>query len=117
MQEVKFKTHLIITDIHDEYDMNWCGKLVDANPAFGEDGLPKFAIIGSNSRMNVSTIDMRYLEHCAKALTSPKGRAAVSKDTARIYIVEQNGNEKLLGVFTHRRVKKFAPMYDKFLCR
>ena len=46
MQEVKVKTHLIITDIHNEYHMNWCGKLQGANPVL-IDGLPLFIIIGS----------------------------------------------------------------------
>lgn len=114
MQEVLIKTHLIITDIHDEYDMNWCGKLADVIPAFDEHGKPKFSIIGTHNRMNVNTIDMKFLEKCAKSLTQPKGRSAISKDTARIYIIEQDGNEKLLGVLTHRRIKRFAPMYDRF---
>ena len=46
MQEVKVKTHLIITDIHDEYHMNWWGKLQGANPIL-IDGSPLFIIIGS----------------------------------------------------------------------
>ena len=117
MREQLIKTHLIIKDIHDEYHMNWCGKLFDAKPSLNEEGLPIFSIIGSESRMEVSTIDMNYLEKCAKSLTRPKGRSAVSKDTARIYIIEKNGNEKLLGVLTHKRVKTFAPMYDKINCK
>ena len=32
MEEVAVKTHLIITDIHEEYHMNWCGKIFDTNP-------------------------------------------------------------------------------------
>ena len=113
MQEIMVKTHLIIKDIHEEYDMNWCGKLFDAKPALNENGMPIFIIIGSQSRMELSTIDMNYLENCAKRLTSPKGRGAVSTDKAYIYIKEISGNEKLLGILTHKRVKTFAPMYDK----
>ena len=112
MQEVKVKTHLIITDIHEEYHMNWCGKLFDAKPALDEKGIPTFIIIGSQSRMEVSTIDIKHLEDCAKCLTHPKGRSAISSDTARIYIKEINGKEKLLGILTHKRIKSFAPMYD-----
>lgn len=112
MQEIKLKTHLIITDIHEEYHINWCGRLLDAQPAFNEKGMPIFVIIGSRSRMEVSTTDMNYLERCAKRLTYPKGRTAITKDTARIYIKEIDGNEKLMGVLTHRRIKTFAPMYD-----
>lgn len=113
MQEIMVKTHLIITDIHEEYHMNWCGKLFDAKPALNEDGMPMFVIIGSKSRMEISTISMNYLENCAKRLTYPKGRGAVSIDKAYIYIKEVGGHEKLLGVLTHKRVKSFAPMHDK----
>ncbi len=113
MQEVMIKAHLIITDIHEEYHMNWCGKLADTKPLLSEKGMPIFSIIGSKNRMEVSTIDMKYLEKCAKNMTYPKGRSAISSDIARIYIKETNGNEKLLGIFTHKRVKSFAPMYDK----
>ena len=113
MQETMIKTHLVITDIHEEYHMNWCGKLLDAKPALNENGRPIFVIIGSQSRMELSTIDMNYLENCAKRLTYPKGRGAVSIDKAYIYIKEVDGHEKPLGVLTHKRVKSFAPMYDK----
>ena len=112
MQEVKLKTHLIITDIHEEYHINWCGRLFDAQPAFNECGMPTFVIVGSQRRMEVNTTDMIYLEKCAKRLTHPKGRTAITKDTARIYIKEIDGNERLVGVLTHRRIKTFAPMYD-----
>lgn len=112
MEEVLVKTHLIITDIHDEYHMKWCGKIVNAKPAF-KDGKPIFIIIGSKGRMELQTIDMTQLEKSAKTLTSPKGRGAVSADSARIYLKEENGNEMLLGVMTHKRVKDFAPMFDK----
>lgn len=113
MQEVLVKTHLIIKDIHEEYYMNWCGKLFNTKPALNENGLPTFVIIGSESRMEVNTINMNELERLAKLLTKPKGRSAISSDTARIYIIEVTGKETLLGVLTHKRVKTFAPMYDK----
>lgn len=112
MAEVKLKTHLIVTDVHDEFHMNWCGKFLDTKPAFNDKGLPMFVIVSGRSRLEINTTDMMYLEKCAKRITSPKGRSAVSKDTARIYIKEINGNEKLLGVLTHKRIKTFAPMYD-----
>ena len=112
MEEVSIKTHLIITDIHDEYHMNWCGKIAEAKPLL-KDGLPIFIIIGSRDRMELNTIDMKRIEHCAKLLTHPKGRSAVSIDTSRIYIKETDGNEMLLGVMTHKNIKTFAPMHDK----
>ena len=112
MQEVLVKTHLIIKDIHDEYHMNWCGKIANAKPEL-KDGKPTFIIIGSKGRMELNTIDINQLERNAKLMTYPKGRSAISKDVSRIYIKETNGNEMLLGILTHRRIKTFAPMYDK----
>lgn len=112
MEEVLIKSHLIITDIHEEYEINWCGKIFDAKPKL-QNGLPVFVVIGDQGRMELNTIDMIQLERCAKMLTSPKGRSAVSKDSSHIYIKEIDGNEKLLGVLVHKRVKSFAPMFDK----
>ena len=112
MEEVSIKTHLIITDIHNEYHMNWCGKIAEAKPIL-ENGLPIFIIKGTRGRMEINTIDMKRLEQAAKLLTQPKGRSAVTSDTARIYIKEENGNEMLLGILTHKNIKTFAPMYDK----
>ena len=112
MQELLVKTHLIIKDIHDEYHMNWCGKIAEAKPLL-KDGLPVFIIIGSAGRIELNTIDMKHIEHCAKLLTHPKGRSAVSIDTSRIYIKEVDGNDFLLGIMTHKNIKTFAPMHDK----
>ena len=112
MQEIKVKTHLIIQDIHDEYHMNWCGKIAEAKPLL-KNGLPIFVIIGSKGRLELNTIDMKRIERNAKLLTRPKGHQAVTTDTARVYIKETDGNEMLLGVLTHKNVKTFAPVYDK----
>lgn len=112
MQEVMIKSHLIITDIHNEYHMDWCGKIADAKPML-KNGLPIFVIIGTRGRIELNTIDMKRIESAAKTLTYPKGRSAVSIDKARIYIKEEDGNDFLLGVMTHKNVKTFAPMFDK----
>ena len=112
MQEILIKTHLIIKNIHNEYHMNWCGKLIDAKPLL-KNGLPIFVIIGSKGRIELNTIDMDQLERTAKLLTQPKGRKAVTVDKARIYIKEIDDNEMLIGVLTHKNIKTFAPMYDK----
>ena len=112
MEEISIKTHLIITDIHDEYHMNWCGKIAESKPLL-KDGLPLFIIIGTRGRIELNTIDMKRIERCAKSLTYPKGRSAVSVDTSRIYIKETDGNDFLLGVMTHKNIKTFAPMHDK----
>ena len=112
MQEVMIKSHLIITDIHNEYHMDWCGRIADAKPML-KDGLPIFVIIGTRGRIELNTIDMKRIESAAKTLTYPKGKSAVSIDKARIYIKEEDGNDFLLGVMTHKNVKTFAPMFDK----
>jgi hypothetical protein len=112
MEEISVKTHLIITDIHNEYHMNWCGKIADAKPIL-KNGMPVFSIVGTGGRTEINTVDMTRLENAAKLLTRPKGRSAVSKDSAYIYIKEIDGHEMLLGIMTHKNIKTFAPMYDK----
>ena len=111
MEEVSIKTHLIITDIHEEYHIDWCGRIIDAKPKF-KNGKPIFAIAGGGGRMELNTTDMARIEKCAKLCTQPKGRTAVTTDTARIYIVEEDDNERLMGILTHNHVKTFAPMMD-----
>lgn len=112
MSEVLLKTHLIVTSIHEEYDINWCGKILDAKPKF-KNGKPIFIIVGGGGRMEINTIDIKRVEKCAKLVTAPKGRQAVTTDTARIFILEEDDNEKLLGILTHHHIKDYAPMYDK----
>ena len=112
MEEIAIKTHLIITDIHDEYHMNWCGRIIDAKPKM-KNGLPIFIVIGTKGRIELNTIDMKLIERTANLVTYPKGRSAVSIDTSRIYIKEIDGNDFLLGVMTHKNIKTFAPMHDK----
>ena len=112
MEEVLIKSHLIVTDVHEEYHINWCGRIIDAKPKF-KNGKPIFVVVGGNGRMELNTTDMTRIEKCAKLCTKPKGREAVTTDTARIYMVEEDNNEKLMGVLTHNHVKSFAPMYDK----
>lgn len=113
MIEEKFiKTHLIVTDVHEEYHINWCGKVLDCKPQF-KNNKPIFVVVGGGGRIELNTTDMTRVEHCAKLCTQPKGRQAITTDTARIFIVEEDGNEKLLGVLTHNHVKTYAPMYDK----
>ena len=111
MEEVLIKSHLIVTDVHEEYNMRWMGKILDCKPQF-KNGKPIFIITGGGGRMELNTTDMKRIEHCAKLCTQPKGRSAVTTDTARIYILEENDNEKLLGIMTHNHVKKYAPMFD-----
>jgi len=111
MEEVKIKSHLIITDIHEEYSIKWCGKITDIKPKI-KNGKPVFVVVGSKGRIELNTTDMIKIENCAKMCTQPKGRKAVTTDTSRIYIVDEDDNEKLLGILTHDHVKTFAPMFD-----
>ena len=115
MGEVALKTHLIVTDVHEEYTMNWCGKILNTKPIV-KDGKPIFVIIGTRGRMEVNTLDMERLEKCAKLLIQPRGRSAITTDIARIYILEENYKQTLMGVLTHNHVKTFVPMYDKIEC-
>ena len=113
MSEVMLKTHLIVTDVHEEYDINWCGSIVNSKPVF-KNNKPIFIIIGSKGRMELNTTDMKRIENCAKLLTNPKGRQAVTSDTALIYIKEENNQQKLIGKVTHNHVKEYRQMYDAF---
>lgn len=112
-EEVIIKTHLICTDVHEEYHIKWCGTIANTQPKF-QDNKPIFVVVGKGGRMEVNTTDMKRVEKCAKLVTAPKGRAAVTTDTARIFIKEVDGKETLLGVLTHNHVKEYAAMYDKF---
>lgn len=111
MVEVKAKTHLIVTDVHNEFYIEWTGKIADTNPKF-KDGKPIFVVIGGEGRMEVNTTDMKRIEKCAKLMAHPRGRGAVSTDKVRIFIKEVDGKETLIGSLTHNRVKQYAPMYD-----
>lgn len=113
MEEILVKTHLIVTDVHEEYSMKWCGRVLPTmKPMLKNDKLV-FAIVGSRGRMEVNTNDMTRLEKCAKQLTQPRGRAAVTTDVARIYIKEENEKETLLGILKHNHVKTYQQMYDR----
>lgn len=115
-KEVSIKTHLIVKNVYDEYDIRWCGSIVNTKPKF-KNGKLVFAIVGGGYRTEINTTDMTEVERCAKRTTAPKGRGAISTDSARIFIVEEDDNEKLLGILTHNRIKEFGQMYDKVLYR
>jgi hypothetical protein len=104
------KPHFIVKDVQNEFHTNWCGKLIDAKPVFKNDK-PIFVIIGSQYRLELNTMDLKYIEKVAKRMTCPKGRQAVVTDSARIYVKEETGHEKLLGVVSHTRTKTFMPFF------
>jgi len=113
MSEVMLKTHLIVSNIHEEYNIDWCGSIADAKPVF-KNNMPIFIIISSEERRELNTVDIKKIEECAKKITRPRGRQAVTTDVARIYIKEENGKQKLLGKVTHNHVKEYRQMYDPF---
>ena len=115
MLEVLLKTHLIVVSTKEEYSIKWIGKILDTKPKI-KNGRPIFVIIGGGGRLEMNTSNMKEIERCAKLITRPKGRLAVTTDMAKIFIVEEDGNEKLLGVVRHDHIKKYAPMFDKFEC-
>lgn len=112
IEEINIKSHLIVTDVHEEHSIKWCGKIKDTKPIF-KNGKPIFVVVGTEGRMELNTTDMKRIENCTKLLTRPKGRSAITTDTARIYIKEEDDKETLLGVLTHNHVKTYAQMYDK----
>ena len=113
MSEVMLKTHLIVSDIHEEYKIDWCGSIADAKPVF-KNNMPIFILISSEERRELNTIDIKKIEEVAKKITRPHGRQAVTTDITRIYIKEENGKQKLLGKVTHNHIKQYQQMYDAF---
>ena len=107
------KTHLICTGLTDEYFVKWCGKLVDVKPAL-KNGLPIFIVVGGGGRMELNTIDIKTIEKCAKSLCKPRGREAITTDCARIYILEEDESETLMGKVFHNHVKQYQHMFDRF---
>lgn len=108
----KVKTHLIITDIHEEFNINWCGRLMDSNPLL-QKGLPIFVVVGGAGRIELNTIDMKEIEYWGKRMTDPRGRESFTTDKSYIYIKEKDKNEKLVCVITHNHIKQYAPMFDE----
>lgn len=112
MQEIPIKTHLIIKDIHDEYNIDWFGKIKDTKPLI-KNGKPIFIIISRDCRIELNTINIKEIEKVAKANAIPHGNKAVTTGISRIYIKEIDGKEKLIGKVTKFHIKTFAQMYDK----
>lgn len=112
MEERLVKTHLIVTSTHEEYDIKWLGRLIDTNPLL-KDGLPTFVLVSKEKRVELTTLDMNFIETMAKRITNPHGRAAVTTDKTFIYIKEIGGKETCIGVVVHRHIKSYAPMYDR----
>ena len=112
---VKINTHPIVVGQHEEYHIDWCGKLADTHPKL-ENGIPTFLIRGKNGMVIVNTINMKQLEQSARKLTNPCGKGAVTTDKAYIYIMEEDNKRTLLGVVTHFHIREYRRMFDEFEC-
>lgn len=110
---VKINTHPIVKEVHEEFHMNWCGKIKNTCPKIINDK-PIFIIRNSKKRIELNTIDMDLIERIAKKITSPQGRSAVTTDKAYIYLQEENDKETLMGILTHNHIKTYNQMFDKF---
>lgn len=110
-KQVIEKTKFIVLDVQDDFHTKWCGRIIDSKPIL-KNNKPIFVIISSRCRLELNTTDINYVEKVAKKTTCPKGRQAMTSDSARIYIKEED-NEMLLGVVFHTRIKNFAPIYEK----
>ena len=64
MNEVMVKTHLIITDIHDEYHIKWCGSIKDTTPLI-ENGKPVFVFFCNEGSVEMNAVDVKYWEDVA----------------------------------------------------
>ena len=73
IEEVMVKTHLICSEVHEEYHMRWVGKILDTNPKF-ENGMPIFSIVGSGGRMELNTTDMKRIEKSKRDFSREKER-------------------------------------------
>lgn len=116
MEEIKIFSHLICSDTHHEYILSWGRRIIDTKPKI-EKGMPIFIVRGGNGRMELNTTDMKRVEHCAKLVSKPKGRGAISSDEVQILIKQVDDSEILVGTLTHNYVKDYRPMYDKVYWR
>lgn len=112
MEERLIKTHLIVTDIENNYYIKWIKTMRETRPMFQNNKFV-FIVVGGNGRMEVNTNDMTRVEKCAKLVSYPKGRTAVTSDIVNILIKQEDESEVLIGQLIHNRVKTFAPMFDK----
>lgn len=106
------KTHLIITDQYDDYEVKYVAKLIDLTPSLTSHNSMSFVIVSRNSRYEVNTNDFKFLEEMAKKLTITRGKEAYTEGTSRIHIKEKGDKETLLAIVRRKHYRVFAPMYD-----
>ena len=110
---MKVKTHLIVVDQYDEYNVRWIKKLSEQKPKFDEHGNLQFAVLSNKGRLDIKTFDLKYLEKAAKKFTYPRGRGAITTDKGYIYLKTADDKEVLLAVVSHNHIRKYSQMYDE----
>lgn len=110
---VKINTHPIVVSSHEEYHIEWCGKILDTHPKI-VNNMPVFFIRGSQGGLELNTLDMKMIEQIAQKLTNPHGKGSITTDKSYIYIIEEDDTKKLLGVVTHNHIRDYRQMYDEF---
>lgn len=110
---VKINTHPIVVGSHEEYDIDWCGTILNTKPKF-QNGKPIFYIKGCAGWLKLPTTSMKSLERAAQKMTNPQGPGAITTDKSYIYILEEDNKKTLLGIVTHRHIREYRQMYDKF---
>ena len=111
MQEVKTKTHLIITDIHNEFHVKWTGRFMDLDPLF-INNKPIFVLVSSEKRVELNTFDLKCIERIAKTIGRPRGRQAITTDRVDIFVKQANGEEEKVGEVLCKKIKQYAPVFD-----
>lgn len=106
------KTHLIVKDQWDEFDVRWVRRLKDVTPKLDKLGYPTFIVFSNYGRVEIPTFDIKYVENQAKKFACPKGRGSFTTDKSYIYIKTED-DDVLLGVVTKNHFRKYAPMYDE----
>lgn len=110
---VKINTHPIVVGAHEEYHIEWHGKIIDTHPKM-MNNLPIFRIRSHEGMVELNTIDMKVIEHTAQKMTNPCGAGKIVTDRSYIYIVEEDGKEALLGIVTHSHIREYRRMFDDF---
>lgn len=117
MEIVMMKTHLIVTDKWDDFYVEQYPtfpRLKDLNVKLF-DGKPCFVITtknGAHGRIEIPTFDYNYIIKQAIKDTMPRGRSAITKDEAYIWVKTADKGEVQIAKIRHVYNKKFAPMYD-----
>ena len=111
-EEEEIKPQLRVKSVDNDFTIKWVGKITDAKPQI-RNGKPIFAVAGGGGRIELNTTDMTRVQRAARMCTQPKGRGAFASDYARIYVIQEDDSEKLLGVVTHYRTKTFYPVTIK----